>query len=314
MNAGDSFVVDTDDDGDFSDEASTTQSDNDRYINSTVTYADGSTSNVGLELITLSDGTQAILVNDAAAGRINGASDEIQSITLGTFDPTFGDRYNQANFNNAITNSVVCFCEKTFVRTPTSEQTIGTLKVDDEVVTAQDGAQKVIWIGKRELSTAELVASPPLRPVRICAGALGGGVPRTDPYVSPQHRILIRSKIAERMFGQKEVFGPAIKLIGAEGIDQVTSFAPVTYVHVLFERHQIILANGAVAESLYTGPSALQALPQASRDEIFAIFPELEERAKLCHLRVLQFRNKHWWTSYWRDTKRTASRLCWQSA
>ena len=106
MNVGDSIVVDTNDDGDFSDETPTTQTDNDRYTGSTITYADGSTSNATLELISLSDGTQAILVNGGAANRINAASDQIQSITPGTFSNTFEDRYNQANFNNTITNTV----------------------------------------------------------------------------------------------------------------------------------------------------------------------------------------------------------------
>jgi hypothetical protein len=281
MNAGDSFVVDTDDDGDFLDEAATTQTDNDRYVNSTVTYADGSTSNVTLELISLSDGTQAILVNDAAANNINAASDEIQSITLGTFNTRFNNRYNQANFNNEITNTVVCFCDKTLIRTPTGERRIGTLTVGDAVKTAEDGNQKIVWIGKRTLSSAQLVASPHLKPVRIRAGALGQGIPRSDLLVSPQHRILLVTKIAERMFGQKEIFVPAIKLLGAEGIEQVTSVAPVTYSHVLFEKHQVVFANGAQAESLYTGPEALQALSDEARKEIFEILPELQRRRGL---------------------------------
>lgn len=275
MNAGDGFVVDTDDDGDFTDEAATTQTDNDRYTNSTITFTDGSTASVTLELITLSNGTQAILVNDGTVNDINSASAEISSITLGTFNTTFNDRYSQANFNNTITNKVVCFCDTTLVRTPTGDQKIGTLQAGDSVMTARDGAQKVVWIGKHQLSSAQLIASPHLKPVRICAGALGAGIPHSDLLVSPQHRILLVSKIAERMFGQKEVFVHAIKLVEAAGIEQVTSVAPVTYVHILFETHQVVFANGALAESLYTGPHTLQALNEAARSEIMAIFPVL---------------------------------------
>lgn len=280
MNVGDSFVVDTDEDGDFTDEILTTQVDNDRHSGSTITYADGSTSNVILELVTLSDGSQAILVNDASANNINAASDQIQSITLGTLNTNFDNRYNQGNFNNSITNTVVCFCQRTLGQTPSGEQEIGTLKAGDDVETIRDGTQKVVWIGKRKLSSAELVASPHLKPVRIRAGALGDGSPRTDLLVSPQHRILISSKISERMFGEREIFVPAIKLIGAEGIEQVTSVAPITYVHMLFKSHQIVFANGAPAESLYAGPHALKALTTEARNEIFEIFPELEATGK----------------------------------
>ena len=240
------------------------------------TYADGSTSNVTLELVTLSDGTQAILVNGGGANRINAASDQIQSITLGTFNTDFDNRYNQANFNNTITNTVVCFCAKTRILTPIGEREIGSLVAGDDVITAQDGAQKVVWIGKRILSTAQLVASPHLRPVCISAGALGENLPHTDLLVSPQHRILIVSKIAERMFGRRDIFVPAIKLVGADGVEQVNLVAPICYVHILLEKHQVIFANGAPAESLHTGPHALQALSDEARQEILEIFPELE--------------------------------------
>jgi len=276
INTGDSFVVDIDNDGDFSDEVSTTQTDNDRYANSTFTYADGSTSRGTLELVTLSDGKQIILVNTDAASDINAATDQILSIKLGTFNPTFDNFYNQNQYSNEITNSVVCFCENTMVQTPAGERRIDTLSAGDEVITAQNGTQKIIWVGKRKLTTAELVASPHLRPVYIRAGALGANVPAQDLIVSPQHRILIASKIAKRMFGQKEIFVPSIKLVEADGIDQVISFAPVTYVHILFKTHQVIFANGALAESLHTGPCALKALPEEARDEIFEIFPELQ--------------------------------------
>jgi hypothetical protein len=82
------------------------------------------------------------------------------------------------------------------------------------------------------------------------------------------------------MFGQREVFVPAIKLVETDGIEQVASVAPVTYVHVLLDEHQIIFANGAPTESLYTGCQALKALSDEARNEIFEIFPELKTTDK----------------------------------
>lgn len=286
MNVGDSIVVDTDRDGLFSDEAATRQTDNDRYSRSIVTYADGSTTLVTLELVTLSNGTQAILLSDNTAAMVNAVSSSIKSITLGTFDRSFDNRFDQDNFSNILTNKVVCFCDDTLILTPTGERRIATLVAGDAVVTAKSGVQKIVWIGKRKLTTADLVAAPHLKPVRIRAGALGAGVPTSDLLVSPQHRVLLVSKIAESMFGQKEIFVQAIKLVGAEGIEQVTSVAPVTYVHILFEGHQVVFANGAPAESLYAGPIALLSLSEDARNEIFEIFPELqngEQRVALAH-------------------------------
>ncbi len=171
----------------------------------------------------------------------------------------------------------MCFRDDTQIQTPGGQRLIADLHVGDEVVTAQDGPQKIVWIGKSAVSTAQLVATPHLRPVRIRAGALGDGIPQSDLYVSPQHRILLSSPIAERMFGQKETFVPAIKLVCADGIEQVSSFAPVTYLHILLDKHQVVFANGASAESLYAGPQALKALSDEARSEILDLFPELDE-------------------------------------
>ncbi|ARO14458.1 hypothetical protein BVG79_01112 [Ketogulonicigenium robustum] len=115
-----------------------------------------------------------------------------------------------------------------------------------------------------------------MRPICITAGALGDNLPAQDLRVSPQHRMLVRSKIAERMFGG-EVLVPAVKLTALPGIYVDEAAASVEYFHILFDQHEIVFANGAESESLHTGPIALASLPAASRAEIFAIFPELEE-------------------------------------
>jgi hypothetical protein len=51
----------------------------------------------------------------------------------------------------------------------------------------------------------------------------------------------------------------------------------VTYVHILFDRHELVWSNGAVTESLYLGEQAMQSVDAAARDEILALFPALAE-------------------------------------
>ena len=86
--------------------------------------------------------------------------------------------------------------------------------------------------------------------------------------------MLVKSKIAERMFGVSEVLIPAIKLVGMPGIyiDQDTDC--VDYFHLLFDQHEIIFAEGAPTESLFTGPEALRSISPEARYEILQIFPE----------------------------------------
>ena len=51
----------------------------------------------------------------------------------------------------------------------------------------------------------------------------------------------------------------------------------VTYIHLMFDAHQIVFANGAPSESLYPGPLALRGLSNQARTELRAIFPDLFE-------------------------------------
>lgn len=74
------------------------------------------------------------------------------------------------------------------------------------------------------------------------------------------------------------------RCIGADNIEKVTLAAPVTYAHILFDAHWVIFANGASAESLNTGPQALQELSDEARNGIHEIFPELEVAGKVAQL------------------------------
>ncbi|MFV0385714.1 Hint domain-containing protein, partial [Paracoccus sp. (in: a-proteobacteria)] len=54
------------------------------------------------------------------------------------------------------------------------------------------------------------------------------------------------------------------------------------YFHILFDRHEIVRANGTEAESLFTGPEAMKSLSPEARDEIRAIFPQLFDGSTEC--------------------------------
>ena len=57
-------------------------------------------------------------------------------------------------------------------------------------------------------------------------------------------------------------------LLQVEGIDVVQDEDSVTYVHFLFDLHQIVESEGAETESLFTGPEALETVDSAGRVEI----------------------------------------------
>ena len=175
-----------------------------------------------------------------------------------------------------VSMGIPCFCRGTLILTNRGPVAVEQLAVGDLVVTRDHGLQPLRWSGSRSLDRIDLALAPKLRPIRICAGALGNGLPETDLMVSPQHRVLVRSSIAQRMFGAAEVLVAAKQLLAIEGIEQVDAEA-VDYVHILFDRHEIVVSNGAETESLYTGAEALKAVGPAAREEILALFPEFRE-------------------------------------
>ena len=167
--------------------------------------------------------------------------------------------------------NVICFAAGTGIRTPSGERLIESLKVGDWVSTADNGAKRIRWIGARTLGAAELTALPHLRPVHIARGVLGNERALT---VSPQHRMLIDGASVDMAFGEREMFAPAKALTGRQGVT-AGGIRPVTYMHLLFDDHEVLWANGARAESLHPGDEAFRSLTNAGRDEVLEIFPEL---------------------------------------
>lgn len=172
-----------------------------------------------------------------------------------------------------------CFTAGTLIQTLDGPREVQDLRIGDLILTRDHGVQPLRWIGGRTLDAGRLDLSPNLRPIRIGAGALGAGLPLRDLIVSPQHRVLVRSTVVSRMFACSEVLIAAKHLVGLPGIAICRDPAPVTYLHLLFDDHQILLSEGAWSESFFIGPQALKNLKSAQRREILSLFPELARAA-----------------------------------
>ncbi len=159
---------------------------------------------------------------------------------------------------------VVCFTCGTAIRTPGGDVLIDDLRIDDLVTTLDNGPQRIRWIGKRRLGGAMLQANPNMRPILIRGGVLGA---ERDLLVSPQHGMLVDQGTQLVRAKHLAETTPGVRI--ANGKKQVT------YVHLMFDTHQIIFAENAPSESFYPGPMALKMMNDNARDEVFALFPNL---------------------------------------
>lgn len=214
---------------------------------------------------------------------LNGLNNHTDGIIFaGDTEPTPGQVYSftssgaQRNEYRIDYDSLVtCFTTGTLIETCNGPVPIEKLGVGDMVRSCDHGLQPVRWIGATRVDRSALARNPKLLPVRIKAGALAQGLPRHDLLVSRQHRMLVRSEIARRMFGAKEVLVPAVQLVGWDGIDIATDVDSVTYWHVMFDAHEVIFAHGTPSESLFAGPMALASLSPDALEEITTLFPEV---------------------------------------
>jgi len=197
-----------------------------------------------------------------------------ERLTVTAMDPA-GNTSPSSNVT-APTIDVPCFVHGTLIATEHGQRPIEDLCPGDLVLTRDHGLQPVRWIGSRRLDAASLQGKNDLRPIRIRANAIGPSLPSKDLLVSPQHRILVRSKIAQRMFGTIEVLVAAKQLLPLDGVEIADDLVDVEYFHLLFDQHEILFSNGAETESLFTGPEAMKAIGAAARAEIYELFPMLE--------------------------------------
>lgn len=218
----------------------------------------------------------ALRFNPPGSGLTTTAYTLTGPIPEGTTFTITGFTNNPVNQNAPEFASLICFASGTLIRTGDGTRlAIEELAVGDLVQTMDHGPQPIRWIGGRTLSAAELSKYLNLRPIRIAAGAFAPGVPAQELTVSPQHRLLLSSKIAGRMFGTPEILVHAKHLLGLPGVCVAEEVDQITYVHLMCDDHEIIEANGTLAETLYTGTEAMKAMSSSAVQEIEAIFGDL---------------------------------------
>lgn len=250
--------------------AVTTRVDSIAVVGLSITYRDGSVVSYTNCVAFQDTSGNIFLANSNFAGTDINTNSLVVSVNITNVQNT--------NFAGLLHNAfqpLVCYASGTKIRTPGGHVLVEDLRIGDLVTTNNGNSEPIVWVGSRKISQIELLINRKLRPIKIEKGSLGPDLPSEDLIVSPQHRILIRSKIAKRMLDADEVLVAAKELCEIDGIYQLDDGEDIEYHHLMFRKHEVIFANGAEAESLFFGPEISKGMDREHLAEILEIFPEL---------------------------------------
>ena len=224
----------------------------------TITHINGQPVAAG-DTVTLSTGEEITLNDD---GTFDIASDGDEETN--TFTYSIEDEFGNTDTAFVKLTTTPCFVAGTLIKTVGGDKPVEKLRPGDLVFTRDHGPQPVRWVGKTVRIASGLDA-----PVSLSKNALG-----THDAIafSPNHRIFVEGYMAELLFERSGILAKSAHLVNGQSIRRVSDGRKVTYCHVLFDRHEVIMGNGLWSESYYPGAETLETFDRSTQTEIANLF------------------------------------------
>ena len=186
-----------------------------------------------------SGGTAIVLSGNILEITESGSSYDLQLDPLQDFSThTFQLRNDGFGDTLVIEDNTPCYCRGTRILTPDGELPVEDLKIGDKVVTASGKAQSIRWIGRRAYDGRFITGNRQVLPIRIDAGAFCPGIPSRELWVSPGHAMYLAGVLIQAEF-----------LVNGMTIVQTDKVDEVEYFHIELDAHDIVYAEGALAET-----------------------------------------------------------------
>ena len=128
---------------------------------------------------------------------------------------------------------ILCFCAGTHIATPRGEVPVEALTPGDTVLTAAGAVEPIVWIG-----TGRVLATREASTVIVRKGALADNVPSRDLHVTKGHSLFIDGALI-----------PVEFLLNHRSIVWDDRAREVEIYHIELARHDVLIADGAPAES-----------------------------------------------------------------
>ncbi|HEX4507193.1 MAG TPA: Hint domain-containing protein, partial [Alphaproteobacteria bacterium] len=171
-------------------------------------------------------------------------------------------------------DSTPCYLRGTSIRTAAGDRRVEDLRIGDLIVAHGGEALPLKWIGRRGYRDWLSVGNAEVQPILFKAGSLADGIPARDLYVSPEHAMFLDGMLV-----------PAHLLVNGRSIVKCEGRDDIEYFHLEFDRHVVIFAERAAAESFVDDDSRMLF---HNADEYRRLYPNEPRRrfAEFCAPRV----------------------------
>jgi Hint domain/Domain of unknown function (DUF4214) len=139
-------------------------------------------------------------------------------------------------------DEAACYCAGTLIAAGRGQVPVEDLAIGDMVTTASGALRPIKWIGRRSYGGRFVMGRKGILPVCIKAGALDDNVPKRDLWISPNHAMYFKDERGGVLIEAKDLVN-GVSIVQAERVEQVE------YFHIELETHDVIIAEGALAES-----------------------------------------------------------------
>jgi hypothetical protein len=218
-------------------------------------------------------GTGLQFVSQTAAVPVGAVSATIKLDAIGSsgYDAAMADNVS-FSLNSP---SVPCFLRGTRILVERGEVAVEDLAIGDLVRTHAGALRPIKWIGRRSYAGRFILGRKDILPICFAPGSLAEGVPARELRVSPLHAMYLEG-----------VLIPAGALVDGFSVTQTERVDRVEYFHVELDTHDVIIADGAFAETFinddsrgmfHNAPDYYALYPEENRTPARFCAPRLDE-------------------------------------
>lgn len=161
------------------------------------------------------------------------------------------------------------FLAGTRLATPLGYVAVERLTAGDFLLTADGRHARLRWIGMQRVEARAAHA-----PVVFQTGVMDNMRPLC---VGQGHRLIVSGWRAELLFDAASVQASAKGFVNGADV-RIEEGETVTYCHLLFDRHEVVLAENVPCETLLPGPLGLARLDPVTRGKLLAGCPGMASR------------------------------------